>query len=333
MSALNYKHLLYFYVVAREGSITRACERLHVTQPAISAQLQKLERSLGEKLFKKRGRNLVLTEAGTLAYEYAEEIFSLGRELTDALQKRPTGKPLRLAVGVVDSLPKLVTYRLLQPAFRMDEPVQLVLQDDRPERLFAGLSVHGLDLVLADAPLPPTVSVRAYNHLLGECGVSVFGTSALAEQYRGHFPGSLDGAPILLPTENTTLRRSLDQWLDTEGLRPQVVAEIADSSLLKTFGQAGMGLFAAPSVVEAEIRRQYQVEVVGQLEGVVERFYAISVERRLKHPAVLAISSAAREELFPSRSPRSRREPAPGRSARAAERPAVPDNPILEENP
>lgn len=304
MPALNYRHLLYFYTVAREGSITRACEQLHVTQPAISAQLQKLERSVGEKLFEKSGRNLVLTEAGRVAYEYAEEIFALGGELVDTLHKRPTGKPLRLAVGVVDSLPKLVAYRLLQPALRMDQPIRLTLQDDRPERLFAELSVHGLDLVLTDAPLPPAVSVRAYNHLLGECGVSVFGAPALAERYQGDFPRSLNDAPFLLPTENTTLRRSLEQWLDAEEIRPNIVAEIADSSLLKTFGRAGTGVFAAPSVIEAEICRQYQVEVIGRLQDVVERFYAISIERRIKHPAVLAISSAAREELFRSRSPR-----------------------------
>jgi LysR family transcriptional regulator, transcriptional activator of nhaA len=297
---LNYRHLLYFHTVVREGSIARACERLHVSQPAVSAQLQKLEHSLGEKLLEKRGRTLVPTGAGKLAYEYADEIFSLGRELADALQARPTGKPLRLAVGVVDSLPKLVAYRLLQPALRLDEPVRLVLQDDRPDRLFAELSVNGLDLVLADAPLPPTVSVRAYNHLLGECGVSIFAAPALAARYRSGFPGSLEAAPFLLPTGNTALRGSLDQWLEAEGIRPRVVAEISDSSLLKTFGQAGMGVFAAPRVVEDEVRRQYRVEVVGEIPGVVERFYAISIERRLKHPAVVAISSAAREELFPA---------------------------------
>lgn len=308
MPALNYKHLWYFYVVAREGSITRACEKLHVTQPAVSTQLQKLERSLGEKLFAKSGRNLVLTEAGQVAYEYAEEIFSLGRELTNVLHKRPTGKPLRLAVGLVDSLPKLIAFRLLQPALRMEEPVQLVLHDDRPERLFAELSVHSLDLVLTDAALPPSVSVRAYNHLLGECGISVFGAPALAEQHRADFPRLLDDAPFLLPTEKTTLRRSLEQWFEAEGIRPFVAAEIADSSLLKTFGQAGIGLFAAPSVIEAEIRRQYQVEVIGRVDSVVERFYAISFERRLKHPAVLAISSAAREELFLGHSHRKGRE-------------------------
>lgn len=330
MQALNYKHLWYFYIVAREGSITRACERLHVTQPAISAQLRKLERSVGERLFEKSGRNLALTEAGKVAYEYAEEIFALGRELTDTLHQRPTGKPLRLAVGVVDSLAKLVTYRLLQPALRMEEPVRLLLRDDRPERLFAELSVHGLDLVLTDAPLPPSVSVRAYDHLLGECGVCVFGAPALAERYRPGFPGSLDGAPFLLPTESTTLRRSLERWFEAEDVAPHVVAEIADSSLLKTFGQAGMGMFAGPVVIEAEIRRQYQVETIGRVPGVVERFYAISIERRIKHPAVLAISSAARAELFPGARAPAERGPEPA----GARRDPVPHHhPKTEEKP
>lgn len=298
MPALNYKHLFYFYTVAREGSVSRACEKLHVTQPAVSALLQKLERSVGEKLFERKGRSLVLTKAGKVAFEYAEEIFSLGHELTETLQKSADGKPLRLTVGVVDSLPKLVTYRLLEPALNLAQPVQLILHDARPERLFAELSVHELDLVLADSPLPPTVSVRAYNHLLGECGLALFGTPEFAQRYRSGFPKSLNNAPFLLPTESSSLRRSLEQWLQREQVKPDVVAEISDSGLLKTFGQAGMGIFVAPRVVETQICRQFQVEVIGHMAGAVEQFYAISLERKLKHPAVVAISSAAREELF-----------------------------------
>ncbi|HEU4453916.1 MAG TPA: LysR family transcriptional regulator, partial [Longimicrobium sp.] len=239
MPSLNYKHLLYFWTVARAGSIARACRELHVTQPAISAQLQKLEQQLGEPLFARRGRGLVLTEAGRTAFQYADEIFSLGRELTETLRGRPTGKPIRLTVGVTDAFPKLLAYRILSPALRLEDPVRLVLQDDRPERLFAELATHGLDLVLADAPLPPTAPVRAYNHLLGECGVTFFASPALAEAHAAGFPASLDGAPVLLPTEGTTLRRSLAQWLDAEGLRPRIVAEVGDSALLKSFGQAG----------------------------------------------------------------------------------------------
>ena len=298
MASLNYKHLYYFYTVAREGSIAKAVKILHLTQPAISAQLRKLERQVGEPLFAKSGRGLALTEAGRVAFAYAEEIFSLGRELADTLKGRPTGKPMRLVVGVTDAFPKLVAYRLLAPALALEEPVQLVVQDDHPERLFADLSVQGVDVVLTDAPLPPTVSVKAYNHLLGECGVSVFGTQPLAEAHAEGFPRSLDGAPFLLPPEGTALRRSLEQWMDAEGIRPRVVGEIGDSALLKTFGQAGIGMFAGPSVIEREIRRQYRVETVGHVPEVRERFYAVSVERRLKHPAVVAISQAARQDFL-----------------------------------
>ena len=305
MPQLNYKHLLYFWTVAREGSIARACKRLHLTQPAISAQIRQLERSVGEKLFEKSGRGLALTEAGRVAFEYAEEIFRLGGELSDTLRGRPTGQPLRLVVGVTEAFPKLIAHRLLVPALQLPQPVRLVLRDDRPDRLLADLSVHALDVVLTDAPLAGTLSVRAYNHLLGECGVTVFGVGALAERYAEGFPASLDGAPFLLPTPETTLRPALDQWFEAQGVQPATVAEIEDSALLKTFGEAGMGLFAAPSAIEAEVRRQYRVETVGRIEAIRERFYAISVERKLKHPAVLAISNAAREGL-----------PAPGRRAR-----------------
>lgn len=303
MPAINYKHLLYFWTVAREGSIAAACKELHVTQPAISTQLRKLERQLGEPLFAKSGRGLALTEAGRTAFQYADEIFSLGRELAETLRGRPTGKPMRLTVGITDAFPKLVAYRLLAPALRMEHPVHLVLHDDRPERLFAELSIAELDLVLADAPLPPTTPIRAYNHLLGECGVTFFGTPALAEQFGGDFPRSLDGAPFILPTEGTVLRRSLGQWFDSVEVRPRIVGEVGDSALLKTFGQAGIALFAGPTVIEAEIRRQYRVEAIARVEEIRERFYAISVERRLKHPAVVAISDTARDDVF-TRQPR-----------------------------
>jgi LysR family transcriptional activator of nhaA len=308
--SLNYKHLLYFWTVAREGSIARACKELHVTQPAISAQLQKLEQQLGEPLFARRGRGLVLTEAGRTAFQYADEIFSLGRELADTLRGRPTGKPMRLTVGVTDAFPKLLAYRILAPALRLERPVRLVLQDDHPDRLFAELSIHELDLVLADAPLPPTAPVRAYNHLLGECGVTFFAAPALAEAHAAGFPASLDGAPMLLPTEGTTLRRGLAQWMDASGIRPNVVAEVGDSALLKSFGQAGIGIFAAPSAIEAEVRRQYGVGVVGRVEEIREHFYAISIERKLKHPAVIAITQAAREGLFSPVRPRKARKAA-----------------------
>jgi LysR family transcriptional activator of nhaA len=298
MEWLNYHHLLYFWVVAREGSVTRASEQLGLAQPTVSGQLKALEDSLGEKLFARVGRRLVLTDVGRVVYRYAEEIFSLGRELQDALKDRPTGRPLRFTVGVADVVPKLVAHRLLLPALSLPEPVHVICREDKPERLLAELSVHTLDLVLSDAPVGPGVMVKAYSHLLGETEVAFFGTEALAAAHRRGFPRSLDGAPLLLPTENTSLRRSIDQWLDHERIRPRVVGEFEDSALLKVFGQEGKGLFPAPAVIEAEVRAQHGVRLVGRVPEVKERFYAISAERRLKHPAVVAISEAARLKLF-----------------------------------
>ena len=298
MEWLNYHHLLYFWVVAREGSVARACEELSLSQPTISAQIHALEESLGEKLFARAGRNLVLTEVGRVVFRYADEIFALGRELTDTLKGRSPGRPVRFVVGVADVLPKLIAYRLIEPVLKMAEPIRVVCREDNSERLLAALAVHELDLVLTDAPISPTVRIRGFSHLLGECGVTIFGAAQAATSYRRGFPRSLQGAPFLLSTDNTTLRRSLDQWFDTQGIRPAVVGEFDDSALLMAFGQTGAGLFASPSVIEAEVRRQYGVQIIGRLEDVRERFYAISVERKLKHPAVIAISEAARQQLF-----------------------------------
>ena len=298
MAWLNYHHLLYFWTVARTGSVTRAAEELHLTQPAISAQLRTLERALGERLFARSGRHLVLTEVGQLAFRYADEIFRTGRELQEALAGRPSGRPVRFTVGVADAMPKLLTYRLLEPALALAEPLHLVLREDEPNRLLADLAVHAVDLVLSDAPAAPSVKVRAYSHLLGSCGVTIFGTAELAKAHRRRFPASLDDAPFLLPTENTVLRRSLEEWFVAQGIRPRVVAEIEDSAVLKVFGQEGAGLFAAPTAVEREVRRQYTVRVVGRIEDVRERFYAISAERRIRHPSVLALTSTARHEIF-----------------------------------
>ena len=298
MEWLNYHHLLYFWMVAREGSITQASKQLLLAQPTITGQIRALENTLGEKLFTRSGRSLVLTEVGRLVYRYANEIFSLGRELTDVLKGRPAGRPLRLVVGVSDVLPKLIAYRLLQPALALPEPVHIICHEDRPERLLAELATFGLDLVLTDAPVGSLVRIRAFSHLLGSCGVSFFGTSPLAARYRKNFPASLDGAPFLLPLENSTLRLSLEQWFEAQRIRPRVVGEFQDSALLKVFGEAGVGVFAAPTVTEKEVRRQYGVSVLGRTESVIERFYAISVERKLKHPAVVAISETARAKLF-----------------------------------
>ncbi len=297
MAWLNYHHLRYFWAAAREGGVTRASEKLHISQPAVSAQIRELERALSEKLFERSGRSLALTEAGRVVYRYAEEIFGLGTELVETLKGRPTGRPARLAVGIPNGIPKLIAYRLLQPAFELSEPVRVECREDRPERLLADLATHGLDLVLADAPAVPTAGVRAYSHLLGECGVTVFGVPHLAQAHRRKFPRSLDGAPLLLPTSDSRLRRLLDQWFEAQAIRPHIVGEFEDSALLKVFGQSGAGLFAAPSAIEASVRHQYGVQTVGRV-GLRERFYAITVERRLKHPAVVAISEAARHHLF-----------------------------------
>jgi LysR family transcriptional activator of nhaA len=295
---LNYHHLMYFWMVAREGSIARACDRLHLAQPTVSAQLRSLEQSLGEKLFERQGRRLVLTETGRFVFRYADEIFGLGRELRDALKGRPTGRPMKLAVGIADALPKLVAYRLLEPAMRLAEPVQMVCYEGKPDALHADLAVHALDIVLSDAPLGPGAKVRAFSHQLGECGVAVMGTRALVDALEGPFPACLEGAPFLLPTENTSLRRALDAWLDLSGVRPRTVGEFEDSALIKVFAQAGLGLIFVPTVVAGEVARQYGLVEVTRVEAIRERFYAISVERKLKHPAVVAISDAARRQLF-----------------------------------
>jgi LysR family transcriptional regulator, transcriptional activator of nhaA len=297
MEWLNYHHLLYFWTVAREGTIARASKELSLAQPTISGQIRVLEDQLGEKLFQRSGRNLVLTDMGRLVYRYADDIFGLGRELRDTLKDRPTGRPLRFQVGVADEVTKIIAYRLLEPAMRLPQPVQIVCRDGAPERLLTDLATHALDLVIADTPISPAIKVKAFSHPLGESPVTVFATAKLAAPRRKTFPRSLDGAPFLLPTSGKTLRRTLDQYFEQQGLRPRIVAELDDSALLTTFGQAGAGLFVAPSVLEKEVMRQFGVTVVGRLNDVRERYFAISVERRLKHPAVVAISEAANEFL------------------------------------
>lgn len=295
---LNYHHLLYFWVVAKKGTITAACEELRLAQPTISAQLRALEKDLGHKLFRRVGRKLVLTDSGRIVYRHAEEIFPVGQDLIDTLEGRPTGAPARLRVGVTDVFPKLLAYRFLAPALNLPEPVHIICYEGKPGDLLGQLAAHELDLVLSESPIGPEVQIRAFHHQLGECGVSIFAAKSLAGSYRRRFPRSLDGAPFLLPTENTARRRSLDHWFAMKDMRPLIVGEFEDSALLKVFGQAGAGLFAAPTVIEKETRRQYGVLLVGRLEEVRERFYAISLERKLKHPAVVSIVETAHRELF-----------------------------------
>lgn len=294
----NFHHLLYFWTVAREGSILAACKKLYVSQPTVSAQIRVLERSLGQPLFARRGRRLELTEMGQIALRYADEIFTLGRELADTFQGRPAGRGLRLIVGIADVVPKLIAYRLLEPALNQPEGIELICLEGKSDRLLAELAVHELDMVLTDTPVGPNVNVRAFSHLLGECELAVFGAASLSRRFKKGFPVSLADAPLLLPTETCTIRRELNQWFFSQGITPRVAGQFEDSALMKAFGQAGRGLFFGPVTIAREIEQQYGVQRVGVLEGVRERFYAISVERRIRHPAILTISTAARRDLF-----------------------------------
>ncbi len=299
MQWLNYHHLHYFWVVAREGSITSACRTLRVAQPTVSAQIKALEESLGLILFHRVGRRLTLTEAGHVVFRYADEMFSLGREMIDTLTGQGGGaaRP-RFNVGVSESLPRLLVHRLLEPVTSLAEPVNLVCHEGKHPELLARLSVYELDILLTDAPIGPRARVRAFNHLLGECGVSVFVARARAEGYRGDFPRSLHRAPFIMPISHATLRLSLENWFAINHIEPTIVAEFEDSSLTKSFGQTGLGLFVMPTVEEQEVLRQYDVALVGRISEVRESFYAISSERRVKNPAVRAITETAHKSIF-----------------------------------
>ncbi len=298
MEWLNYHHLLYFWSVAKHGTVAKACEELRLAQPTISKQIGLLEDTLGEKLFVRTGRHLVLTEMGRIVFKHAEDIFSIGQDLLNTVKGRASSSQSRLSIGVVDVVPKLLATRLLDSAVRQSPGIRLICWEDKLDQLLADLAIHGLDLVIADTPAPPSIKVQAYNHLLGESGITFFAKSKLAAQYRRNFPQSLNGAPILLPTSNTALRRLLDDWMVGQELVPTVVGEFEDSATLKAFGQAGHGLFPGPTALEKEICRQYQVQVVRRVDSVRQRFYAITVERRLKHPTVVALLNVARREVL-----------------------------------
>ena len=297
MEWLNYHHLLYFWTMVRTGGLGPASEELRLSPSTLSVQIHRLEEVLSEELLRKSGRRLVLTEMGRLVYGYADEIFSAGREMMEAVRGRPTGRPLRLVVGVADVVPKLVAQRLIEPALRLAEPVQVVCREASPEQLLDALARHTVDLLVTDAPVGPEVKVRAYNHLLGESGVSFVAAPSLAAACRRGFPRSLDGRPMLLPTENMAIRRELDQWFEQRRIRPRVVGEFEDGALLMEFGTAGHGIFVTPTMIEKPMLRAHRLRTVGRTEAVRARVYAISAERRLKHPAVAAICDTARAGL------------------------------------
>lgn len=295
---INFRHLHYFWVVAKEGSVTRAAERLELAVQTVSAQLGLLEQAVGKSLFMPQGRRLVLTEAGRIALRYADQIFLLGEQLQDALADSEIEHTMRLVVGISDSLPKLIATRLLEAALALPERVKLVCYEDQFESLLGELSLHKLDVVLTDRPVPPGTPMRIFSHLLGETEITLYGVAALAEKYRANFPESLNGAPLLLPTRNNAIRGRIDHWLESHDLHPDVVGEFDDNALLHTFGRNGLGLFPAPSVLAKDVEEQFDALPVGAMPQVREQFYAISNERKIKHPAVEAILTAMHGGVF-----------------------------------
>ena len=295
---MNYKHLHYFWVVAKQGSIARASDILHLTPQTISGQLSLLEEHFGEALFSRVGRNLELTEIGRLVLSYADDIFSLGGELEEMLRNIPEDRPRVFKIGVVDIVPKSIAYRLLAPALALSEPVRIICREGSVESLLADLALHKVDMVLADSPIPSSINVRGFNHPLGDCGITFFATSKLARKLKKDFPQNLDGAPLLLPGEMTIVRNRVIEWLDNQHIYPRIVGEFDDSALMKAFGRTGTGVFIAPTPIAEEVKKQYGVVMIGETNQVREQFYAISVERKISHPAVAAITETAREWLF-----------------------------------
>ena len=299
MASLNYKHLQYFWAVAKAGSITLASERLHLTPQTISGQLSLFEDVLGETLFTRTGRRLKLTERGKLVLSYADEIFSLGQELEDTLRQKPMDRPLQFRVGVCDAVSKTIAYRLIEPAQRSADQILIICREGNVNHLLAELALHKLDIVIADSPMSPTINVKAFNHLLGESGLTFFASAALASKLPSKkFPQCLDGAPMLLPGVDVAIRSKLIRWLEHNNIRPRITGEFDDGALMKAFGQAGVGVFTAPSSIAKQVQQQYGVVAIGETREVTEKFYAISIERKLTHPAVIAIREAARIELF-----------------------------------
>ena len=298
MRHLNYSHLQYFWTVAREGSIAKASKSLHLTPQTISGQLKLLDEAVGQPLFDRVGRRLVLSNMGRVVFEYADEIFSVGAELANVVRGHHTNSPKTLTVGVVSSMPKLIAERVIAPVLMSDQPMRVRCHEATLQRLLSELAIHKLDLVLSDQPVPDGLNLKAYNHRLGSSGMSFFARSKEARRYRARFPQSLTDAPTLLPSPTSALRRRLDDWFESMELSPRIVAEFDDSALLKAFGEAGAGVFAAPTAIEEEICRMYRMAVIGRVDDIRERYYAISSERRLKHQSVVSITETARAQLF-----------------------------------
>ena len=294
---MNYKHLHYFWVVAKAGSIARASEKLHITPQTISGQLSLLEENLQESLFSRAGRNLELTETGRLVLSYADEIFSLGGELEEMLHNLPEDRPVMFKVGIADVIPKSIAYRLLAPALQLPDPVRIICREGSIDTLLAELAIHKVDLVIADGPIPSSINVRGFNHSLGDCGITFFASEKLALKLGNNFPQNLNAMPLLLPGEMTVVRHHLIEWLDGQHIHPHIVGEFDDSALMKEFGQTGTGVFIAPTPIAEEVKKQYGVTIIGQTDEIREQFYAISVERKISHPAVTAITKTAREWL------------------------------------
>lgn len=294
---INYKHLHYFWMVAKEGSIARACDRLHLTPQTVSGQLTLLEENLGVKLFERVGRKLEPSDIGRLVLSYADEIFSLGNELEDSVRNLPEQQRIVFRIGIADVVPKSITYRLVAPAMQLPTPVRIICRENAIEALLAELAVHHVDLVIADGPIPQGINVKGFNHPLGECGVTFLAVPEIARRLRKDFPRSLDGEPMLLPGENTLVRGQLLDWLESQHIHPRIVGEFEDSALMKAFGQNGAGVFISPTPIASEVEKQYGVASIGSTDRVLAKFYAISVERKISHPAIAAITQTAREWL------------------------------------
>lgn len=294
---LNYKHLHYFRTVAKAGAINRAAEKLHLTPQTLSGQLSAFEERLGVALFRRSGRRLELTDAGRTALTYADEIFQVGAELEDALKNRLAARVHPFRVGIADVVPKAIAYQLLAPALTLAEPVRLACKEGRLEQLAAELAIHRLDMVLADRQLPSSMDIKGYSHPLGDCGIAFLAARSIADTLGSPFPDCLGAAPLLIPGEDSALRAPLLRWLERRGIEPVIVGEFDDSALMSAFGQAGAGVFPVPLTTVREVVRQYEVVEVGRTLEIRERFFAISVERRLSHPAVVAVSEAARRRF------------------------------------